>query len=258
MTTVILLHGGPGAPGTMAPLARELSGDFDVHEPWQRRSGEQLLTVAQHVEDLRELVVSLMPSSDEAVAPPSLVGHSWGAMLALAFGAAHPALCGPVVLVGCGTFGHSARTELHRRLTSRMDNALTVQLATLSAEVTDPDARLAAMGELLAPVYGHDLLDIDQELGPCDARGHHETWDDMLRLQREGRYPADFAAITSPVLMLHGAQDPHPGFLIRDGLQRVMPQLEHKEWDACGHSPWLERAVRDDFLHTLREWLAAH
>ena len=47
----------------------------------------------------------------------------------------------------------------------------------------------------------------------------------------------------------------HPGQQVRDSLLPFMPQLELREWDACGHSPWLERATRDDFFHTLREWL---
>jgi hypothetical protein len=36
----------------------------------------------------------------------------------------------------------------------------------------------------------------------------------MIRLQDHGVYPAAFSAIRSPVLMLHGAVDPHPGRMI--------------------------------------------
>jgi len=39
--TVIVLHGGPAAPGSAAPLARGLAGAFRVLEPWQRGSGEK-------------------------------------------------------------------------------------------------------------------------------------------------------------------------------------------------------------------------
>jgi pimeloyl-ACP methyl ester carboxylesterase len=252
--TVVLLHGGPGAPGTMAPVTRGLADAFTVLEPWQRRSDGSPLTVARHVEDLRSLVNGECGSAG----PPAIVGHSWGAMLALAFGAAHPDLCGPLVLVGSGTFDEDARAELQRRLAARMNASFRERLAALENQIADPDARLAAMGELLLPVYGHDLLPLDQELGPCDARGHHETWDDMLRLQREGLYPGAFSAIRSPVLMVHGAQDPHPGGLVRSGLQRVLPQLEYHEWSDCGHTPWLERAAREPFFEKLRMWLLSH
>jgi pimeloyl-ACP methyl ester carboxylesterase len=89
----------------------------------------------------------------------------------------------------------------------------------------------------------------------CDARAHRETWDDMMRLQDQGVYPASFAAIRAPVLMLHGTVDPHPGQMIRDSLQRYLPQLEYREWRRCGHCPWLERAVWQEFFTVLREWL---
>jgi pimeloyl-ACP methyl ester carboxylesterase len=77
----------------------------------------------------------------------------------------------------------------------------------------------------------------------------------MLRLQAEGVYPRSFAAIESPVLMLHGADDPHPGAMIRDSLTPYLPQLEYRELERCGHYPWLERAAHDEFFATLREWL---
>jgi pimeloyl-ACP methyl ester carboxylesterase len=77
----------------------------------------------------------------------------------------------------------------------------------------------------------------------------------MLRLQEEGVYPAAFAAIETPVLMLHGAADPHPGEMIRASLEPFLPQLEYHEWAPCGHYPWLERAVRDEFFAVMGDWL---
>ena len=79
----------------------------------------------------------------------------------------------------------------------------------------------------------------------------------MVQLQEAGVYPAAFAAIDVPVLMLHGAADPHPGQMVRAGLEPYMPQLEYREWARCGHYPWLERAVSDEFFAYLREWLTA-
>lgn len=78
----------------------------------------------------------------------------------------------------------------------------------------------------------------------------------MLRLQADGTYPAAFAAIESPVLMLHGAFDPHPGEMIRASLAPHIRRLEYVEWERCGHYPWIERGVREQFFATLRDKLA--
>jgi len=249
---VILLHGGPGAPGQMGPVARGLQDSFSVLEPMQRGSGGDPLTVARHLADLDELIEERCEGTR-----PALVGSSWGAMLALAYGAAHPDRAGPIVLVGCGTFDPVARSRIMPVIEERMDAGLRERMQRLESDYPDPDARLGALGKLIEPLYVLDPIPGALEGGACDAQAHTETWNDMIRLQEEGLYPAAFGAIESPVLMLHGAYDPHPGALIRASLEPHLARLEYQEWEQCGHYPWAERAVRDEFFVLLREWLAS-
>lgn len=211
---VILLHGGPGAAGEMAPVARELARGRRVLEPLQRSSGAVPLTVALHVADLHEVVECHCGG-----AAPALVGYSWGAMLALCYAAEHPVE--RLVLVGCGTFDPVARAELVRRR--------------------------AAGGDAVDPVETGEA-DV-----PFDERGHHETWNDMLRLQADGTYPARFSRIRAPVTMIHGAEDPHPGRMIRDGLAPHVHDLGYVELPSCGHKPWVERHARAAFFAHLDE-----
>jgi pimeloyl-ACP methyl ester carboxylesterase len=249
--SVAVLHGGPGAPGYMAPVARGLADAFRVFEPFQRGSGGERLTVARHVADLHEWVASCCGE-----ARPALVGHSWGAMLALAYAAAHPGCAASLVLVGCGTFDLAARDRLRAIRQERMDDGLRRRIERLPEKFPDPDERLRVLGDLTRSLDSYELVSTEQEMEACDARAHHETWQDMVRLQEEGVYPAAFAAIEAPILMLHGAVDPHPGRMIRASLEPHLPQLEYLEWEQCGHYPWLERAVREEFFAVLRAWLA--
>ena len=81
----------------------------------------------------------------------------------------------------------------------------------------------------------------------------------MVRLQAEGVYPAAFSAIRAPVIMLHGTHDPHPGRMICMPISgNYVPHVEYREWARCGHEPWLEKAVHEDFFSTLGGWLSAH
>ena len=92
---VLALHGGPAAVGDVAPH--------------QRGSSDRPLSVAIHVQDLHEIIEA------ECDAPPVLVGHSWGAMLALAYAAEHPEATAGLALIGCGTFTEASRQLFRRR-----------------------------------------------------------------------------------------------------------------------------------------------
>jgi pimeloyl-ACP methyl ester carboxylesterase len=247
---VVVLHGGPGAAGSVTSLARDLSNDFRVLEPLQRRSGDVPLTVHGHVEDLA------------AVAPErsALVGWSWGAMLALSFAAAHPGRVRSLVLVGCGSYDEASRAVFERMMTQRVGGEDQARIEELwqafdaAAEPAERDACLGELGRAYGKVQSVDLLWDDDEVD-ADARGYEETWTDVLRLQREGVEPAAFASIKAPVLMLHGDEDPHPGLMIFDSLRPHIPHIEYVGFEHCGHRPWLERRCREQFLEALRDWL---
>jgi pimeloyl-ACP methyl ester carboxylesterase len=249
---VVVVHGGPGAPGGASLLAEALADPLHVLEPWQRTSSEIPLTVAQHIEDLANVISHEIPGEK-----PALVGESWGAMLALAFASAHPVQVSALALVGCGTFDSRARACLKATLEERTTEELQEQLAQLATRVPDENERAAKAHALFDHLYTYSRA-VGQPIARIDLKGHTETWSDMVRLQEAGVYPAAFTTIACPVLMLHGSYDPHPGKLIRDGLQKFISDLEYTEFDRCGHSPWIEEHARDRFLSILRSWLQRH
>jgi len=231
----------------MAPIARGIADSFRVLEPFQSSVSA---TVADHVADLHEVVESCAGDTT-----PALVGHSWGAMLALAYAAAHPSSAGPIVLVCSGTFDLAARERFSLNLSERKKDERARQRFQLALQIADPNERFHELGKQTLELYSYDLATTEQEIDESEPGCGESTWDDMVRLQNEGVYPPTFAAIKSPVLMLHGAQDPHPGEMIRASLAPYVPQLEYFEWQRCGHYPWLEKATRDEFFSVLRTWL---
>jgi len=254
---VVVLHGGPGAPGSAAGLARALADEFSVLEPLQRRSGIVPLTVSQHVEDLA------------AIAPEgsAIVGHSWGAMLGLSFSASFPDRVSCLALVGCGTYDEECRAQFKSRLDALMDDATRGRLEALkirAATEVDPDIRDALArqrGDLTMSIESYELIDTVDDPGDrmaYDAGANAETWNDILRLQREGLEPQRFSRISCPVLMLHGDIDPHPGAATRDLLRQFIPHLQYAEFERCGHEPWKEQHARRPFLAALVKWLRLH
>ena len=248
--TVLALHGGPAAPGYMVPVARKLAEHFRVIEPFQRPSSpDQTLSVQQHIDDLHEVIIA------NCQKPPMIVGHSWGAMLALAYAAAHPDRTAGIVLIGCGTFDTDSRQRMEMIRNERMDATMQQRFEQLKLEYPDPNKRLGAAGRLWQEIDSYDLVTLGNGVLECDLKAHQETWQDMMDLQAAGVYPAAFTAITSPVLMLHGDYDPHPGDMIRDNLLHYIAHMEYHAWGKCGHYPWLEKAVAADFYGVLTQWL---
>lgn len=224
---VFVLHGGPAAAGNAAPIARGLSESFRAIEPFQRGSGDEPLTVARHVADLDALV-----RATDSPGRPAVVGESWGAMLALAYATAHPEALSALVLVGCGTFDPASRARMHELIAQRRASA--------------------------CDAYDYDAEPAEDLALPFDERAHSETWNDMLEAQARGVYPAAFAAIDLPVLMIHGVYDPHPGQMIHRVLEQYLPRIEYHELADCGHSPWLERRASAAFFAKLSAWLGEH
>lgn len=251
---VLVVHGGPAAVGNAGPIARGLAGSFRVYEPWQRGSGAGRLTVHRHIEDLEAVVRWAC-----ADASPVLVGESWGAMLVLAYAAAFPQRNCPLVLVGCGTFDEASRRCMQQTVASRLTPDMQRRLALIEQEGEESCDRLMRQYAVVRAVYDLDPVvsgvDPRDQVQPFDEAAHRQTWDDMLACQAAGLYPRAFGAIRSPVLMVHGDYDPHPGPATARVLGEWMPQLEYRELACCGHSPWNERAAREAFFGVLREWI---
>lgn len=140
-----------------------------------------------------------------------------------------------------------------------MDDDLRDRLLRIRVNTNDPARRFIQEFKMTRHLSDFDPIEPraeQEEYEPFDLRAHGETWDDMLRLQAENVYPQAFASIESPVLMVHGQYDPHPGEMIRDNLLNYIPHLEYRELERCGHYPWIEKAVRDEFFSTTCDWLA--
>jgi pimeloyl-ACP methyl ester carboxylesterase len=250
---VYVLHGGPAAFGSAAQIALGLADRFRVVEPFQRGSSGVPLTVGQHISDLDDL---LQTRNDPV--KPIIAGHSWGAMLALAYGAYYPDRIQGVVLIGCGTFDKASRQKMNATISGRISEETQELLEDLPQRYPEPIDRLQAEHNLVKAAYDFntDQTEMNSDT-QFDLKAHTETWNDMLRLQENGTYPQAFASILAPVLMIHGLYDPHPGRMIYDTLRPFIRRLEYVELDQCGHDPWREVKVREHFFQITKDWMSA-
>lgn len=67
--SVVVVHGGPGAPGEMKPVAEELSKNFGVIEPLQTED-----SIDGQIEEFNNVI------EENATSLIYLIGWSWGCL----------------------------------------------------------------------------------------------------------------------------------------------------------------------------------
>jgi pimeloyl-ACP methyl ester carboxylesterase len=244
---VAVIHGGPGAPGEMAAVARELCRDMGVLEPLQTAK-----SAAEQIEELKSVLES-------AGSPPLiLIGHSWGAWLAYLLAARHPELVKKLILVSSGPFEASYGAKILETRLSRM-NAEEIEeaqdiFAALKTQGLD-QKRFARMGELMSHADAFDPLTDDSELLETRPDIYQPVWEQASELRRGGELLRMAENIRCPVVAIHGDYDPHPAEGIRVPLSRVIKDFRFILLEHCGHNPWLERQAKKRFYDVLRREL---
>jgi pimeloyl-ACP methyl ester carboxylesterase len=251
--SIALIHGGPGAGGEMAPVARVLSaGGRGVLEPMQTAR-----SLDGQVEELRAVL------EEHADLPATLIGFSWGAWLSFIVAARHPALARKLILVGSGPFearyvSQLRETRLARlRAEEREEWRFTSQ--ALEAPATpDRDALLECLGRLTRKTDAYDPLPADaDEADRIGLQGdvYHEVWRAAAELRRSGELLRLGERVACPVVAIHGDHDPHPAEGVREPLTGVLKDFRFIVIERCGHTPWIERQARDAFYAALQDHL---
>jgi pimeloyl-ACP methyl ester carboxylesterase len=243
---VAVLHGGPGAPGEMAPVARELAdATRGVLEPLQTAA-----TLEGQVSELEAVLRT------HATLPVILIGWSWGAWLGLILAARHPSLVRKLVLVGAPPFLEPYALGIMDRRIDRLgeDEAAEVGRLTEALSATGAagqDAAFARLGALLARADILDPLTLDTEAMRAEYAVYRGVWPVAEELRRGGALLDLAAQVRCPVIAIHGDYDPHPAEGVREPLSRVVSDFRSVPLPACGHYPWLERGARERFFEVL-------
>jgi pimeloyl-ACP methyl ester carboxylesterase len=246
---VVVIHGGPGAPGEMAPVARELSGHGGVLEPFQTEPTleGQLLELGEALERIVDL-------------PAVLVGHSWGAMLGFIFTAGHPAFVRKLVMVDSAVFEDRYAAGISETRMGRLSAEERARVSSLSSLLRDPAGKhkneaFRQLGEYIEKADAFDPVPHESEVVEYRYDLFAGVWPEAEKMRRSGGLLALGEKVECPVAAIHGDYDPHPAEGVREPLSRVLNDFSFVLLQRCGHRPWLERAAKDRFYRILREEL---
>lgn len=259
--TLVVLHGGPGAhhdyvlPQLLALAEERTCLFYDQRGGGRSRTDDRApITWRTHVEDLTLLLAELAPG------PLTLVGYSWGALLAMLYaieataGRAGPVPARMVLLdpaPASRAFRDQFEAEFARRQAGPEVAALREELAASGLRESDPAAyrqrtfEISVAGYFADPARARDLTPFR-----VTGRVHQSVWEslggfDLLPALRDLRIPS---------LVVHGRQDPIP--LASAAAVAAALSAQTLWLEDCGHVPYVERpeatfaAVRTFLGHT--------
>jgi len=247
---VAVVHGGPGAPGSVAAIARVLSEDVGVIEPLQTEK-----TISNQLTELDEVVRT------SCMMPITLVGHSWGAWLVFLYAAKHPKLVKKIILVGSSPFEmkYVKQIDKNRRnhLTEIEGEEYDLILKKMStAHKAFNNGILERLGKLVAKSDNYYTFSIPTDEVDClkaDDKIYRSIWNEAAAMRESGELLEQSSFITCPVVAIHGDYDPHPADGVSHPLGVRLSNFTFYLLEKCGHSPWKEKYATKRFYEILRE-----
>ena len=249
---LVLVHGGPGAPGELALVASKLSIYGGTLEPIQTAG-----SIDGQIDELKRVLI------DTSELPVVLLGHSWGAWLCFMLTAKYPKLVKKLILVSSGPFMDKYAKNITETRLSRLDPDERTKLKSIltklnSAEYNDSakDIFMGQMGKLIKKADSYELLHNTQDHVECQYKIYSSIWPEAEILRRTGRLLKLGEHIQCPVLAIHGEYDPHPAEGVKVPLTEILLDFKFILLKNCGHYPWLEKQAKDEFYNVLKSELA--
>ena len=244
---VVLCHGGPGIYDYLGPVAAMIDDIATVHRYDQRGCGRSQdlgpYDVTTFVDDLDAL------RAHWGYEAWTIIGHSWGARLALMYAIQYPERTTRLVhFSGTGIdpawhqeyrSNREAKLPLDerrrfRRLNQRRLTATGEELKRINEE----RACLLEWTELydaarLKGVPRYDRFPINHSLNAALNA-------EIDRLEETGELGSKVSRIAAPTLVLDGEGDPRPRWA-RAHVARLIPNSRHVTIARAGHEPWVEQ-----------------
>lgn len=244
---IVVIHGGPGAPGEMEPVAHELSSLQGILEPLQKAK-----TIDGQIEEMKQVL------EKKGSLPLNLIGWSWGAWLGYLFAAQNPASVKKLILVASGPFEEKyaqniMKTRLNRLSEEERAEVLLLIDALENPSMTNKNEALMRLGKLISKADTYDPIPHHDHVIETSYETFRSVWGQAENLRRNGMLLKYGGKIRCPVVAIHGDFDPHPDEGVELPLSRTVKDFRFILLKNCGHKPWIERLAKERFYEILRK-----
>jgi pimeloyl-ACP methyl ester carboxylesterase len=246
---LVLVHGGPGAAGYLAPLAGRLSRFTGVIDAYQ---------TGDNIDALLQELFNVITSHTEL--PVTLLGHSWGAWLSLLFAGSYPSLIRKLVLVASAPLEEKYVPGINETRMNRLDTEKITRLSGLVSRLempgdSDRDSIFREIAGILKKADDCDAQENDDEPVHLDYGRYRSVWQEAEELRRSGELLKRAGKVLCPVLAIHGDYDPHPADGVSLPLQKRIKDFKFILLEKCGHEPWNEKHASRGFYELLQKEL---
>jgi pimeloyl-ACP methyl ester carboxylesterase len=241
---VILLHGGPGAIGSLEPLARELSEDFGVIEHLQSKK-----SIEKEMNELNNII------ERNADVPVTIIGHSYGAWFATLFADKYPLDIRKLILVSSGPFkNENAKnimdTRFERLSEEERENARNYMDIIFNKKEGDKKEALTKFGTLMTKTDSYELIE-EKPKTKVDFDLFDTLSKEISDLRYDEKLLDSLEKVEIPIVFIQGNYDPHPADKLKETVEKHGNNTKFYLLKKCGHYPWLEKYAKDDFITIL-------
>ena len=254
---VVVLHGGPGAHHDyLLPQYDRLARGRSLLFYDQRGGGrspvprETPVGWREHVTDIEAL------RGHWGLDALTLLGYSWGGLLALLYALEHPGRVARLALVAAAPVTAAWRDEFERRFSARMAEPwlarARTELTASGIARTDPESYRRTAFALSVAGYFRDPAQA-REMTPfrVTERTRRAVWESLGNYDLRNRIRETFPNGTAPrSLLLHGIYDPMPLESARETAALLHTGVIEL---ATGHAPHVE--ATEEFVRALDGFL---
>src|SRR5690242_9154729 len=255
--SVVVLHGGPGAHHDYLLPQYDRLAEGRTLLYYDQRGGGRSPVPRDVAVGWREHVADLEALRDHwQLERLTLLGYSWGGLLAVLYALEHPDRVARLALVSAAPVTAVWRDEFERRFAARMAEPWIArsraELTASGLAKTDPERYRRMAFALSVAGYFHDPSHA-REMTPfrVTERTRRAVWDSLGEYDLRERIRHTFPSGTAPrSLLLHGIYDPMPIEAARETAALLGTRLIEL---ATGHAPHVE--ATEDFGRALDGFL---
>lgn len=237
-------------PGSVAPIARELSTSYGVLEPFQTSK-----TLGGQVEELKDVL------EKHGTLPVFLIGWSHGSGLSCLLASRHPNIVKKLIVIGTTPFGEKYQAEIARNRLLRLCDEERAEFLSLAGSLQnsadeDRNAAMLRLVQLAGKTESYESFQHKDEVLEIQPEIMISIGNEWRRLLDSGELMNIIPAIKCPVVAIQGDYDVNPAEGVKEQFSNGIKDFRFILLEKCGHSPWYEKHARDEFFRVIKEEIA--